>query len=93
MVMPEVSLAAFEVEMTICQNCGEEVDASKIVPRPDDSSRVVCTECADEINDALSDAEDAKSDLQDASDALDDARDALNDANDARDALNDAEPF
>jgi hypothetical protein len=70
--------------MTICQNCGEEVDPSKIVPRPDDSSRVVCTECADEITDALSDAEDARADL-------DDARDALDDANDARDALSDAE--
>jgi len=79
--------------MSICQSCGEEVDASKIVPRPDDSSRVVCPECADEINDSLSDAEDAKSDLQDASDAVDDARDGLDDANDARDTLNDADLF
>jgi hypothetical protein len=65
--------------MTICGNCGEDVDPSKIVPRSDDPSSGVCLECADDINDALSDAEDANGDLYDAKDALDDASEALPD--------------
>jgi len=62
-----------------------------MVPRPDDPSRVVCAECATDMNDALSDANDARGDIDDASDAVNDAKDALDDAREARDALDDLE--
>ena len=70
--------------MTICQSCGENVDPVRIVPRPDDPSRVVCAECADVINDALSEARDAKDNIDDANDAIADVNDALDDLSEAR---------
>ncbi len=75
----------------LCKNCGEDLDPSKMVPRPDDPSRQVCAECEADMSDALADARDAKNDIDDVNDAVDDVRDALDAAAEVRDALNDTE--